>query len=164
MSNDPSISSSEESSNSISETLITCSRTSSAVYNFWPVKWGITVAFAIGVDYEIHDIKVEQFSREFDSERLRREACLVSGWNDPSKSVDWTLSVDDVGPRRQYKQKSGRSSGWRMKLLTFSTLSLVKTALRTSLPVRLFPKNKSNFETISSIWGTFRAYLFSCNC
>ena len=63
----------------------------------------------------------------------------------------------NVGPLRQDKRKSGRSSGWAMKSLTFSTLSSVKTTLRTSLAVRVLPKNKSDFGTISNIRGTFRA-------
>ena len=48
------------------------------------VKRGIAVAFAISVDCEIHDIKVEPFSREFEPERLQREAHLVAGCEDPS--------------------------------------------------------------------------------
>ena len=66
-----------------------------------------------------------------------------------------------MGPLRQDKQKSGRSSGWAMKSLTFSTLSSVKTALRTSLAVKLFPKNKSNLGTINNIRVTFGTQLFT---
>ena len=134
------------------------------VYNFCRVKQGIAVAFATGVGCEIHDIKVELFSREFKSERLRREARFVAGRDDPSKGGGWRLSVDYVGALKLDKRKSGRSSGWTMKSLTFSTFSSVKTALRPSLAVRFFPKIKVILG-LSIIFGTIWVIVIhSLNC
>ena len=119
------------------------------VYNFRRVKRGIAVAFAIGVDCETHNIKWNHFpgnSSPRDSEG--KDVSLLVKMILP-KVV--TGDYQSMGPLRRDKQKSSRSFGWKMKSLTFSTNSSVKTVLRTSLAVRVFPKNESNFGTINNI-------------
>ena len=63
-----------------------------------------------------------------------------------------------MGPLRQDKRKSGRSSGWAMKLLIFSIISSFKTALRTSLAVRFFQKV---ILGLSIIFGEHLAHSYS---